>query len=80
MNPDINFAPRITSDEAVHISAQLTAAQWRAIEDAYMRQYKQCDLNDPRWKTIMGLTAVYTLGFVSGARYVRERKRKEAAQ
>lgn len=44
MNPDIIFAPRITSDEAVHISEQMTTAQWRAIEDAYTKNYKQCDI------------------------------------
>ena len=75
MNPDIIFAPRITSDEAVHISEQMTTAQWRAIEDAYTKNYKQCDIKDLRWKSMVGLTAVYVLGFVSGARYARESKR-----
>lgn len=80
MNHDINFRPQITPLEAIRISEYASVLPLNTIEATYTEQFKKCGLKDPEWSSLMGLHAVYILGFVSGARYAREKKRKEPAQ
>lgn len=80
MNPDINFRPQSTPLEAIRISGHASILQLETIKATYTEQFNKYGLSDPAWSSLMGLNAVYILGFVSGARYAREKKRKEPAQ
>ncbi|MDE6470132.1 MAG: hypothetical protein K2L19_03835 [Eubacterium sp.] len=74
-----NFKPHISAEDAINICYKYatTGVMYDAY-DCYCKAYDQCKPdNDIIWKQHSGLAVVYIMGFISGSRAVRERKRNK---
>lgn len=75
-----NFRPRYSIEEIEHIAGQATIEIGIIARECYTEAYKNQSLihkSDITWNQHCALASVYMLGFLSGARAVRERKRKK---
>lgn len=71
-----NFKTRGESKEAIEIFKHATIDIMQDSYDCYCEAYKACKEDSSYiWKQHSALSAVYLLGFISGARAIRERSR-----
>lgn len=70
-----NFHTRCTSQEAFNISGHLTIDINNELIECYVNAFKSIKSNDVNWKMHCALDTVYMLGFISGARAIRERQK-----
>ena len=77
MEPYENFKPRCNIDEAINLSNELTPDIAHTIYDCYGDAYmkKMKNIKEVKWLQSCSLNSVYMLGFISGSRAVRERKK-----
>lgn len=76
MEPYENFRPRCSIKDADHIAGQATPEIGRIARECYVEAYENQSLkhkSDITWNQHCALASVYMLGFLSGARAVRER-------
>lgn len=82
MEPYENFKPRCSITEANNIVEQTTPdIGWIALEcyvNAYEKESHKYP-NDTIWIQNYALASVYMLGFLSGSRAIRERKKPPTA-
>ncbi len=69
-----NFEIRCNIEEAVRISDHLTFDVGMLAVDCYTDAFYKAK-GEILWKQRKGLDAVYMLGFISGARAIRERQK-----
>lgn len=70
-----NFKTRGEITEAMAICEHATIGVMHDSYNCYCKAYEACKRDDDRiWKQNKALSAVYMLGFISGARAVRERR------
>lgn len=69
-----NFNTRCNIEEAVQISDYLTFDVGMLAVDCYTDAFYNAK-GETLWKQRKGLDAVYMLGFISGARAIRERQK-----
>lgn len=74
-----NFHTRCTKEEALHIANHLTVDVTVDLIECYVNAFENTKA-DSSWKIHCALSAVYMLGFVSGARAIRERQRIKGEQ
>lgn len=75
MEPYENFRPRCSIADANRLVEQITPEIGFVSLNCYADAYKNCEGKDIRWKQHTSMASVYMLGFISGARAVRERKK-----
>lgn len=81
MEPYENFKPRYSIEESDQIAGQLTPEIGMIARKCYIETYNNQNLkhkNDILWNQCCAFASVYTMGFLSGARAVRERKSKKS--
>lgn len=64
---------RATYDEAVELLEHLTLSEMYATREMYATAYMSTGSDDRIWNEASGLLGVYALGFLSGARAIREK-------
>lgn len=69
-----NFKSRCTKDEAKKLVGQTPLEVMYDIYDLYNETYEKT-AGDPIWKKHSANAVVYMLGFISGCRAIKERKR-----
>ena len=70
-----NFKTRCENKTAREISEQATIGVMHDAYNCYCDTYRACEPDDDTiWKQNKALAAVYMLGFISGARAIRERR------
>ncbi len=75
-----NFKIRCTEDEAENVAAQVPGNVMKAAYECYCNAYINTDEDlDEFSKCYIAFTNVYVLGFLSGSRAVRERKKPPTA-
>lgn len=72
-----NFHTRCTKEEAFNISKHLTVDVNATIIECYVNAFENVNNDDINWKMHCALAAVYMLGFISGARAIRERQKEK---
>ncbi len=78
MEPYENFKPRCSIADAEKITGQATPEIGKIARECYIDTYQKESSkwkNDHIWNQHCALASVYMLGFISGARAVRERKK-----
>ncbi len=71
-----NFKIRCTEDEAENVAGQVPADAIKTAYECYYNAYKNTNEDyDALSKCYLALANVYVLGFLSGSRAVRERKK-----
>lgn len=80
MNCYDNFNPRCSSKEAAEVAKHIPLTALQAAYDSYKVGYlnslNEKYINDRSSLECIGLCSVYTLGFLSGCRAMKERSRK----
>lgn len=73
-----NFKPRCSVEEAHCIAGHATPEIGHVARECYINAYKEQSIkwsSDALWNQHCALASVYMLGFLSGSRAVRERKK-----
>lgn len=75
-----NFKPRCSIEESYTIGYEQASYDIALIaKECYYNAFSKCNCNDVLFKQNVAHTSVYMLGFLSGARAIRERKHLQQA-
>ncbi len=74
MNCFENFKSRCTNDEVKKLLGQVPLEVLYETYDLYNKSFEECK-GDFVWKKHSAAASVYMLGFISGCRAIKERKR-----
>jgi hypothetical protein len=74
MDLSVNFEPKVELKEADQIAGKVTINIGAVIENCFY-QVLNDETDDKQWQLYKAITTIYTMGFLSGARAIRERKR-----
>lgn len=77
MNLYENFKPRCNITEANELAKQVPFNIPVAAYDCYCQAYIACESNETVVKQNVALGSVYMLGFLSGSRAIRERRKQK---
>lgn len=76
-----NFKPRCSMETAYTIGyEQVSYNIVPIVRECYYNALSQCNINEFEYKHNVALLSVYMLGFLSGARAIRERKHLQQAK
>lgn len=74
MNSLENVKSRCTNDEVKKLLEQVPLEVLYDVYDLYNKTFEECE-GDFTWKKYSAAASVYMLGFISGCRAIKERKR-----
>ena len=80
MEPYENFKPRCSIEESYTIGYEQAPYDIAPIaKECYYNALSKCNIDEFKYKHNVALMSVYMLGFLSGARAIRERKHLQQA-
>lgn len=74
MNSLENFKSRCTNDEVKKLLGQVPLEVLYDVYNLYNKTFEECE-GDVAWKKYSTAASIYMLGFISGCRAIKERKR-----
>jgi hypothetical protein len=75
-----NFESHCTEQEARELSQFVTLDVAIDAYKCYCYAYKEENSDDTKWNIYMALCAVYMMGFLTGCRNIRKRKKEKRGQ